>query len=175
MGRGGYSGGSTIIYSGGRGWSYDPLSPMPGTKGKKKGKKKAKTKKTKNIPTSENFLEHFSLSCACCTLLDIAWPKIEEDKRRTPLSDSKTNGYHEPFRAKVSWQKKKANLILTSYAAQCAAADKKGERRPNVPKSIKFVAEVEAFSSKLEVKIKERQNAQRTPSRPKAERTKPNE
>jgi|GEM_PF-5725029 len=45
MGRGGYSGGSTIIYPGGRGWSYDPLSPMPGIKGKK-GKKKAKKPKT---------------------------------------------------------------------------------------------------------------------------------
>ena len=161
MGRGGYLGGSTIIYPGGRGWSYDPLSSMPGTKGKK-GKKKANAKKTKNTPTSENFLEYFSLSCACCKLLGIAWPEIREDKRRVPLADTKTNGYHKPFRDKVGCQGEKANRILTSYAAQCATADRKGEDRPSVPKSIKFAAEVEGFSSRLEAKIKERKNSRRS-------------
>lgn len=157
MGRGGYSGGSTIIYPGGRGWSYDPLSSMPGTKGKK-SKKKAKAKKPKNTPTSDNFLEYFSLSCACCKILGMDWPGIGDDERRAPLLDAKTKGYHKPFRDKVGRQRKKANRILLSYAAQCAASDKKGEERPKVPKSIRFAAEVKGFSSRLEGKIKERKN-----------------
>lgn len=157
MGRGGYSGGSTIIYPGGRGWSYDPLSPMPGTKGQK-GKKKAKAKKPKNAPTNDDFLEHFSLSCACCRILGIEWPSVSNDERRNPLMDAKSNGYHKPFRQKVGRQRKKANRILSSYAAQCAASDKKGEVRPKVPKSIRFAAEVSSFSSRLEQRIKEHKN-----------------
>ena len=160
MGRGGYSGGSTIIYPGGGGWSYDPLSQMPGTKGKK-AKKNATANRPKNTPTSDNFLEHFSLSCACCKVLGVKWPEVGEDKRRAPLSDAKTNGYHKPFRQKVGRQKKNANRILTSYVAQCAAADYKGEDRPSVPKSIIFAAEAEGFSSRLEGKINERKNSPR--------------
>ena len=63
MGRGGYSGGSTIIYPGGRGWSYDPLSPMPGTKGQK-GKKKAKAKKPKKR-TDERRLSRALFPIVC--------------------------------------------------------------------------------------------------------------
>ncbi len=154
MGRGGYSGGSTIIYPGGRGWSYDPLSPMPGTK----DNKTAKGKKPKNAQTSDDFLEHFSLSCACCRNLGIQWPSVGDDKCRKPLLDTKGNEYHKQFRKRVGRQRKKANRILLSYVSQCANSDKKGEVRPKIPKSIRFAAEVSSFSSRLEQRIKEHKN-----------------
>ena len=153
MGRGGYNDGSTIINSWGGGWSYDARSATPAAKNKM-GKKKAKAKK-KNTPTNDNFLEHFSLSCACCELLGIAWPAIKEDVRRALLAGTEANGYQKPFCDKVEHQGKKAKQILRSYTGQCAAADRKGEDRPNVPKSIKFATKVDGFSLRLEAMIKE--------------------
>ena len=157
MGRGGYNDGSTIINSWGGGWSYDARSATPAAKNKM-GKKKAKAKK-KNTPTNDNFLEHFSLSCACCELLGIAWPAIKEDVRRALLAGTEANGYQKPFCDKVEHQGKKAKQILRSYTGQCAAADRKGEDRPNVPKSIKFATKVDGFSLRLEAMIKEGKKA----------------
>ena len=117
------------------------------------GKKKAKAKKNKNTPTNDDFLEHVSLSCACCKFPGTAWPAIRGDRRRVPLAGTKTNGYHNLFRDKVGRQEKKAKQILKSHAVQCTSADKKGNDRPHVPKSIKFAAEVKGVSSRLEAKI----------------------
>ena len=86
------------------------------------GKKKAKAKKNKNTPTNDDFLEHVSLSCACCKFPGTAWPAIRGDRRRVPLAGTKTNGYHNLFRDKVGRQEKKAKQIRLKHFVQAPSA-----------------------------------------------------
>lgn len=168
MGRGGYNGGSTIIYANGSGWSYDPLgsvsparrsgkkkpkkvttaSPSPS---KKKSKKNAQKKKDKvSKKTKQGLLEHLALSCACCKNVGSEPPKLDvTDPAIATIWSSASDDFLPSFQDKISKSCKQAASILNGYLSQCVVAEGAGKDRPSLPPPLRFVSQSPDFTSKL--------------------------
>ncbi|NOD75942.1 hypothetical protein [Ruegeria sp. HKCCD4332] len=153
MGRGGYLGGSTIIYPGNRGWSYDPLETVGQPRNKAKKNTKTIKRSAKKI-AGNDFLHDFALSCACCKIYDVPWPKLDpSEPRLKPLLDKSGHQFHKQFRNKVTHSQKAARRTLNGYIAQCASSDVLGRSRPGLPKSIRYVTSSEEFIDIVESEI----------------------
>lgn len=154
MSRGGYLGGSTVIYAGNRGWSYDPLETVAPPRGKSPKTSKASRKSAGKKKTGNDFLHDFAMSCACCKLYGVPWPKPDpSDPRYRPILQRSGDQFHKQFRNKVTHSMKAASRTLEGYFAQCASADRQGRSRPGLPRSIRFVTTCSEFIALLENEI----------------------
>lgn len=151
MGKGGYLGGSTIIFPNGRGWSHDPLAPV--SRGKKHSKPELGCKSRE---ADTEWLMHFAVSCAACAVLGIGFPPPSVlDERFDVLLGSNGENFHKPFRAKIGSSKGKARIALKAHIDGVALNAQLGQPVPNLPKVLEFCLLHPRFNDavKKEVKI----------------------
>lgn len=138
MAKGSYTGGSTIIYPSGRGWSYDPLEAV----------RPSKTVKKKAYTGRE--LNNFAFACAIYSTYNLPWP--ESDEYKSPSSKFNLN-YLKSFKKKVLHSKKKALGVFKGYVYNCASSDLLGQDRPNLPKIIHGASYSPGFEALIEGEI----------------------
>lgn len=134
MGKGGYLGGSTVIFPGGRGWSHDPLAPV--SQGKKHPKPELGSKSRE---ADTEWLMNFAISCAACAVLGIGFPPRNVlNERFDKLFDGNSEKFHKPFRAKIGSSKSKARLALKAHVDWVATDVQLRKPSSNLPKALQF-------------------------------------
>ena len=159
MGKGGYSGGSTIIYRGGHGWSYDPLAKVPRTRNRPIAQTVFHpSRETRKAETE--WLNNFATSCAACAVLRIGFPPRKAlDERYDKLFDGSSTRFHHLFRAKIGSLKGKARIALDKHIDWVAKDILSRKPTSNLPKALQYCLLHPRFRNAIEREVEIRSSS----------------